>query len=64
MKPTVESRFRLKKWSELGKGKNAEWVQKGAMDAVEYFKSNKDNKDALMLSYELSWLKQKFQSIS
>ena len=64
MKPTVESRFRLKKWCELGQGKNADWVQKGAMDAVEYYKANRDNNDALMLSYELSWLKEKFQSIS
>jgi hypothetical protein len=64
MKPTVESRFRLKKWCELGKGENAEWVKKGAIDAVEYFEANKDNKDALMLSYELSWLKEKFRSIS
>ena len=64
MKPTVESRFRLKKWCELGKGENAEWVKKGAIDAVEYFEANKDNKDALLLSYELSWLKEKFRSIS
>lgn len=64
MKPTVESRYRLKKWCELGSGNHAEWVQRGAMDAVEYFKSNKDNTNALMLSYELSWLKEKFKSIS
>ena len=64
MKPTVESRYRLKKWCELGTGDHAEWVQRGAMDAVEYFEANKDNKDALMLSYELSWLKEKFESIS
>jgi len=64
MNPTVESRFRLKKWCELGSGDHAEWVQKGALDAIEYFESNKDNKNALMLSYELFWLKEKFQSIS
>jgi hypothetical protein len=64
MKPTVESQYRLKKWCELGIGDHAEWVQKGALDAVGYFKSNRNNKDALMLSYELSWLKEKFQSIS
>ena len=64
MKPTVESRFRLKKWCELGKGNHAAWVQKGALDAVEYYKENNGNKTALMLSYELSWLKEKFKSIS
>jgi len=64
MDPTVESSFRLKKWCELGTGQHAEWVQKGAIDAIEYFKAHKDNKSALMLSYELSWLKEKFNSIS
>jgi hypothetical protein len=64
MKPTVESRFRLKKWCELGKGDNAEWVQKGALDAIKYYEENKDNIGALMLSYELSWLKERFKSIS
>ena len=64
MNPTVESRFRLKKWCELGTGDHAESVQKGALDAVEYYKINNGNKNALMLSYELSWLKEKFKSIS
>jgi len=64
MKPSVESQYRLKKWCELGTGDHAEWVLKGATDAVEYFNSNKDDKNALMLSYELSWLKEKFESIS
>jgi len=64
MKPTVESRHRLKKWCELGKGDHAEWVQRGAKHAVEYYEANKHNRNALMLSYELSWLKEKFQSIS
>jgi len=64
MKPTVESRFRLKKWCELGQGKHADWVLRGAQDAVEYFQQNKDNKNALMLSYELSWLEEKFKSTS
>jgi len=64
MKPTVESRHRLRKWCALGEGNHAEWVQKGALDAVEYHAKNKDNASALMLSYELSWLKEKFKSIS
>ena len=64
MKPTVESNYRLKKWCELGKGQYAEFVQKGALDAVAYYEKNKDDKSALMLSYELDWLKKKFKSIS
>ena len=64
MKPTVESQYRLKKWCELGKGHYASLVQKGALDAVKYYEGNKHDKRALMLSYELDWLKEKFKSIS
>ena len=64
MKPTVESQFRLKKWCELGKGQYADLVQKGAIDAMEYYKEVDGDKSALQLSYELDWLKKKFNSIS
>lgn len=64
MKPTVESHYRLKKWCELGKGPYASLVQKGALDAVKYYEENKHDKRALMLSYELDWLKERFNSIS
>ncbi len=64
MKPTVESKHRLKKWCELGQGDYAELVQKGALDAVDYYEKFKTDKSALMLSYELDWLKEKFKSIS
>jgi hypothetical protein len=64
MKPTVQSQFRLKKWCELGKGQYALLVQRGALDAVEYYKEVNGDKEALMLSYELEWLKEKFNSIS
>ena len=64
MKPTVESKHRLKKWCELGKGDYALLVQRGALDAVEYYKEVDGDKDALQLSYELEWLKEKFNSIS
>ena len=64
MKPTVESKFRLKKWCELGKGDYALLVQQGALDAVEYYKEVNGDKRALMLSYELDWLKEKFNTIS
>jgi hypothetical protein len=64
MKPTVESLFRLKKWCELGKGQYALLVQRGALDAVAYYKEVNGDKNALQLSYELDWLKEKFNSIS
>ena len=64
MNPTVESRYRLKKWCELGVGNYADLVQKGALDAVAYYKEVNGDKDALQLSYELEWLKDKFNSIS
>jgi hypothetical protein len=64
MKPTVESQFRLKKWCELGQGQYADLVQRGALDAVEYYKQVNGDKEALQLSYELDWLKGKFNSIS
>ena len=64
MKPTVESKHRLKKWCELGKGSYALLVQRGALDAVAYYKEVKGDKRALMQSYELEWLKEKFKSIS
>ena len=63
MKPTVESRYRLKKWCELGKGAYALLVQKGALDAVAYYKEVNGDEHALMLSYELDWLKEKFKTI-
>jgi hypothetical protein len=62
MKPTVESKYRLVKWCELGKGKNAEWAYKGANDAKEYYEKNSDNHDKLMLSYDFEWLKQYYET--
>lgn len=64
MKPTVESKYRLKKWCELGKGQYALLVQRGALDAVEYYKEVDGDKRSLMLSYELDWLKERFNSIT
>tara|TARA_Y100001970_G_C14253417_1_gene873413 strand:- start:4755 stop:6059 length:1305 start_codon:yes stop_codon:yes gene_type:complete len=61
-KPTVESKFRLKKWCQLGKGENADWVYKGAIDGKEFYEKNSDNYDKLMLSYNFEWLKQYYES--
>jgi hypothetical protein len=62
MKPTVESKYRLKKWCELGVGENADWVYKGANDAKNYYEKNSDNHDKLMLSYNFEWLKKYYES--
>ena len=61
MKPTVESKYRLKKWCELGKGENADWVQKGALDAQNYYQKNSNNHEQLMLSYDFKWLKERYE---
>ena len=61
-KKTVESMHRLKKWCQLGKGENADWVYKGANDAKEYYEKNSDKQDELMLSYDFEWLKQYYES--
>ena len=41
-KPTVENNYRLKKWLSIGKGVNAEWVNNGAKDAVQFLKDGND----------------------
>jgi hypothetical protein len=62
LKPTIESRYRLKKWCELGIGKNADWVYKGAQDAKEFFKKNKHNPSELFKTYEITWLTDYYKS--
>ncbi len=59
VKPTVETNYRLKKWLTKGVGKNAEWVHKGANDAIEFTKT-KSGKD-LKLSYDFDWLTKYFE---
>ena len=61
-KPTVENRYRLKKWCQLGKGKNAQWVLNGANDAQEYYQKYGSDHKQLMLSYNFDWLKQYYES--
>jgi len=56
-KPTVESNYRLKKWLAIGKGKNAEWVNKGALDGVEFVEQGNDP----YLSYDFEWIKKYFK---
>lgn len=62
MKPTVESKYRLKKWLTLGKGENANWLQQGAIDGKEYYDQHKDDYSKLMLSYDYEWIKARLKS--
>lgn len=62
MKPTVESQYRLKKWMTLGKGPNAKWLHRGAIDGKDYFETYKDQYNKLMYSYDYEWIKDKFIS--
>lgn len=63
MKPTVESTYRLKKWCTLGKGENAEWLHKGAVDGRKYYEEHKDDYSKLMCSYDYEWIKDYFRSL-
>ena len=53
---TVESKYRLRHWLQLGDGDYADWVHKGANDAKNYFNKHRDNDLELKKSYELLWL--------
>jgi len=55
--PTVENNYRLKKWLTLGKGDNAEWVNKGALDAVAFLEQGNDPYS----SYDFDWIKKYFE---
>ena len=59
--PTVEGKFRLKKWLTIGEGENADWVHKGAMDAKNFYEEYKNNYDQLMLSYNFDWLRKTYE---
>ena len=56
-KQTVENNFRLKKWTTIGKGNKAEWVHKGAMDAVNFLKQGNDPYE----SYNFETIKKIFE---
>ena len=63
MKPTVESQYRLKKWCTPGKGINADWLHKGAVDGKKHFETYKDDYKKLMYSYNYEWIKEHFKSL-
>lgn len=62
MKPTVESQHRLKKWLTMGKGENAEWLHRGALDGKYHYETHKDDYSKLMYSYDYEWIKEKLRS--
>ena len=62
MKPTVESQFRLRKWTTLGSGDNADWLHRGAIDGKEHYETHKDDYTKLMYSYDYEWIKDKLKS--
>ena len=61
MKPTVESKYRLKKWMQLGSDKYADYVYLAAKDATEYYQQHKHDMTALQKSFELDWLNEQFK---
>jgi hypothetical protein len=56
-KSTVENSYRLKKWLTPGKGDNAGWVNKGALDAVDFLDKGNDPYN----SYDFDWIKKYFE---
>ena len=63
MKLTVESKYRLKKWSTLGNGDNAEWIYRGAVDGKKHYEQYKDDYTKLMYSYDFEWIRDQFRSL-
>ena len=63
MKQTVESKYRLMKWSTLGKGDNAEWIYQGAVDGKNHYEKYKDDYAKLRYSYDYEWIKKQFKSL-
>ena len=55
-----DSRERLEAWLTKGEGEFAEYSIKGAQDAMTYYDEVNGDFDALKLSYEWVWLREKF----
>ena len=55
-----DSRERLEAWLTKSEGEFAEYSIKGAQDAMTYYDEVNGDFDALKLSYEWAWLKEKF----
>ncbi len=57
------SKERLDRWLNKAEGEFAQYSIKGALDADEYYDEVDGDFDALKLSYEWIWLKEKFDQI-
>jgi len=61
--PTLETEHRLNTWCTVADGDYAPWCLLGADDAVDYYNEVDGDYDQLMLSFEWSWLKRRFNTL-
>jgi hypothetical protein len=59
--PNIETEHRLKTWTTIAQGDNAEWCLQGARDAVDYYNEVSGEMSELMLSFDWAWLRERFQ---
>lgn len=57
---SIETHSRLKTWSTVANGKYADVCLKGAKDALAYYDEVDGDYEKLMLSFEWSWLRDRF----
>ena len=60
--PTIENKRRLDTWLTKAEGAFAEYCLAGARDAVAYYSEVNGDYDKLKLSYEWSWLQDRFNT--
>jgi hypothetical protein len=60
--PTLETGHRLATWCEVAKGDFAEYCLAGARDAVLYYNQVGGDHEKLKLSFEWSWLQERFNA--
>jgi hypothetical protein len=59
---TVETEHRLETWCTQAQGAHAEWSLRGATDALQYYEQVHGDYEKLKLSFEWSWLRERFNS--
>ena len=60
VQPTIETEHRLKVWLTVAEGDFANWSIRGAEDAVSYYTEVGGDYEKLKLSFEWSWLRERF----
>ena len=58
----VEIQYRLKVWTTVAVGENADWCLRGSEDALEYYASVLGDYNKLMLSFDWAWLQEYYYS--